>query len=256
MSFEASAPEQTYAWQDWQMVCCRYYTAGQLVTGKRVLEVGCGTGRGLGYLSTRAQNIVGVDYGLENIRIARKHYGSRIELMVLDAQRLPFRENSFDVVLAMEVIYYFTHLDSFLEECRRVLADDGLLCLCLPNKHAPGFHASPLSYRYYSVPELAQIIKSHHFSPEVFGAFPILRWPLFQRVRSAVLGAAGRLLDKIPKTGMIREFLRKIVYRELIKNKPELEESDMTPENYALQPLIPGLPDTRYRILYVVAHAE
>ena len=256
MSFEASVPEQTYAREDWQMVCCRYYTAGQFVTGKRVLEVGCGTGRGLGYLAARAQRIVGVDYGQDNIQQAKHHYGSRIELMVLDAQKLPFRDNSFDVVLAMEVIYYFAHLDSFLKECRRVLADDGLLCLCLPNKDAPGFHASPLGYRYYSVPELVQIIKGHHFSPEVFGAFPILRRLLFQRMRSAILFAAGRLLDKIPKTKTFKEILRKIIYRELIKNKPELEESDMIPENYALEPLAPGSLDNKYRILYVMAHAE
>jgi len=256
MSFEAAASEQTYTLEGWQMVCCRYYTAGRFVAGKRVLEVGCGTGRGLGYLAARAKRIVGVDYGQDNIQQAKQHYGNRIELKVADAQRLPFQDNSFDVVLAMEVIYYFTSLDRFLEECHRVLVDDGLLCLCLPNKDAPGFHASPLGRRYYSVLEMVKVLESCRFSHEVFGAFPIASRPLFQRMRSAVLVAAGRLLDKIPKTKMIKEFLRKVIYKELILNKPELEEGDMIPGNYCLEPVPPNLPDNKHRILYVTAHAE
>ena len=114
MSLEAAVPGQRYTWEGWQMVCCRYYTAGQFVAGKKVLEIGCGMGRGLGYLSVRAQRVIGGDYSLENLGSAREHYKDNAELLVLDAQSLPFRDNSFEVIVVMEVVQYLTRIDNLI----------------------------------------------------------------------------------------------------------------------------------------------
>jgi SAM-dependent methyltransferase len=255
MSLEAELPGQSNTQEGWQMVCCRYYTAGRRVDGKRVLEVGCGAGMGLGYLAGKARRVVGGDYSPDNIERSRAHYGNRVELLVLDGQRLPFRDNSFDVVMAMEVIYYFTSPDSFFTECQRVLEKDGLLCFCLPNKDLPGFHASPLSHRYYTGQELAEMLKGHHFSPEIFGAFPISRGSFYQSIRSAALVTAGRILDIIPGGRAVKEFLRKIIYGQLMINKAEIEESDMESEYYHMEPVAPDSPDRKHQIIYVLAHA-
>ena len=256
MSLEAELPGQTNTWEGWQMICCRYYTAGRYIEGKRVLEVGCGSGMGLGYLNARASKVVGGDYSPENIQRAAGHYGDRIELLVLDGQDMPFEDGSFDIALAMEVIYYFTSVERFLDECHRVLAEGGILCVCMSNKDIPGFHTSPLSRCYYSVPELAGLLKNHHFVPEFYGAFPISRPPVLQRLRSAVLVNIGRMLDAIPGGKPVKEFLRKIIYRKMIINKAEIEESDMVPECYHLEPLPQEVPDDKHQIVYVVAKAE
>jgi DNA-binding transcriptional LysR family regulator len=47
----------------------------------------------------------------------------RVELVRLDAQKLPFRNACFGTVVAMEILYYLPHPDEFLDECRRILAD-------------------------------------------------------------------------------------------------------------------------------------
>lgn len=256
MSFEAGMPGDKHTWEAWQMICCRYYTAARFVSGKQVLEVGCGTGRGLGYLSARAQRVVGGDYGDDNLRYAREHYKEKAELLVLDAHQLPFKDNSFDVIVALEVIYYLTRLDGFFEECHRTLRRRGILCLCLPNKDVPGFHASPLSHRYYSVPELFTLLNRHHFDTRLLGAFPISRGPAWERVRAAAILNVGRTLDMMPKGREVREFLSKIILGRTIVARLELDDSDMIAENFKLTPIPCDSPDYRHRILYAVAHAR
>ena len=256
MSLEAGIPGEKYTWETWQMICCRYYIAAQFVAGKQVLEVGCGTGRGLGYLAARAKRVVGGDYAEDNLRYAREHYKERAEILVLDAQKLPFKDNSFDVAVAMEVIYYLTCLDDFFKECHRVLRKGGILCFCLSNKDVPGFHASPLSHRYYSVPELFNLLNQHNFDAELFGAFPVLRGPTWEHIRATAIVTAGKVLDKMPKGRKVREFLSKIILGRTVVGKPELDDSDMIAENYQQVPVPSDSPDFRHRILYAIAHAR
>ena len=256
MSFEAGIPGNKRTWEAWQMICCRYYTAAQFVTRKQVLEVGCGIGRGLGYLSTRAQRVIGGDYAKDNLGYVRQHYQDRVELLLLDAQGLPFRDNSFDVVVAMEVIQYLTRIDDFFKECHRVLRKDGVLIFCLPNKDAPGFHRSPLSHRHYSAPELFALLNRHHFDTELFGAFPISGRPVWERLRTAMIVTVGKALDIAPKGKEVKEFLRRIILGETVVTKPELGDSDMIAENLKLIPIPSDSPDNRHKISYAIAHAR
>ena len=256
MSHEAAIPGVKVNSEQLQMIWCRYYTASQYVQGKQVLEIGCGTGLGLGYLGKTAKNVIGGDYSEDNLRCAHRHYGERIELLLLDAQKLPFKDNSFDVVVAMEVIYYLTHLDDFFEECHRVLRKGGILCLCLPNQDIPGFHASPLSHKYYSAPDLLGLLSQHNFDTEIFGAFPISRSPAWERVRAAAIVTAGKFLGIIPKGKEVKEYLNQIILAKTIVVKPELEGSDMIAENLKLTSILCDYPDYRHRILYAITHAR
>lgn len=256
MSHEAAIPGAKVTSEQLQMICCRYYTASQYVQGKQMLEIGCGAGLGLGYLGKTAKNVIGGDYSEDNLRCAHRHYGERIELLLLDAQELPFKDSCFDVVVAMEVIYYLTHLGDFFEECHRILRRRGILCLCLPNKDVPGFHASPLSHRYYSAPELFTLLNCHHFDSELLGAFPISRRPAWERVRAAAIVNVGRVLDMMPKGRELREFLSKIILGRTVVAKPELDDSDMIAENFQLVPIPSDCLDYRHRILYAIAHAR
>ena len=59
-------------------MCNRYYWAGQYCADKDVVEVACGSGQGLGYLSGIAKSLEAGDYSDEILSIARQHYGERI----------------------------------------------------------------------------------------------------------------------------------------------------------------------------------
>jgi len=255
MSHEAGIPGDKVSNEHLQMICCRYFTASQYVQGKQVLEVGCGTGLGLGYLSKRARSVIAGDYSEDNLRGAHQHYRGRIKLLLLDAHELPFRDGCFDIVIAMEVILY-CYLERFLDECHRVLKRDGTLALCLPNKDVPGFHRSPLSRSYYSIPELLTSLNRHHFNAELFGAFPIPRGATQQKLYSAMIVRGGEILDLMPKGRKVKDFLNKIVLGRNVILKEELEKADMMAKNFQLAPLPGDSPDFRYRILYAIAQAQ
>src|SRR5262249_40538682 len=103
-----------------EMLYSRYRYAVEFCRGKNVLEVACGSGHGLGYLAGKARLVVGGDYTPSLLRVAQKHYGSRLPLVQLDAHLLPFKPGSFDVILLYEALYYLAAPKQFLAECRRI----------------------------------------------------------------------------------------------------------------------------------------
>jgi ubiquinone/menaquinone biosynthesis C-methylase UbiE len=106
--------------------------------GARVLEVGPGTGHALLALAHSAGTsglAIGVDLSWGMCRVARARLtqvglsSSRAALVHGDAAGLPFHSDAFDVVFMSFTLELFDAADmaSVLEECRRVLRNDGRL---------------------------------------------------------------------------------------------------------------------------------
>ena len=236
------------------MICCRYQTASKFVRGKDVLEVGCGPGLGLGYLLVKGANkVVGGDINGKSLKVAREHYGERVELLSLDANDLPFPDNSFDVVLIFEAIFYLSGPEKFLEECHRVLRRSGTLILCLPNKDVPVFRPSPLSTRYFNAEELYRFLGRYGFKPEVCGAFPIQRSVTSQRIISAIRFLGAKVLSVTHVGRKLKKSLKRPVFQRNLVLKNEIEDgmSIETP----LVSISPDTSDLRHRILYAIAEA-
>lgn len=97
-------------------------------TDKRVLEIGCGTGRFTVLLAERGADIVGLDISVPMLREGRgkaRRIGvdDHLELVRGDAARLPFPDDHFDTVLAMRFFHLADTPASFLSEMQRVSAD-------------------------------------------------------------------------------------------------------------------------------------
>jgi 2-polyprenyl-3-methyl-5-hydroxy-6-metoxy-1,4-benzoquinol methylase len=58
-----------------------------------------------------------------------------LEFMVMDAKRVGFEDESFDVVISMEVIEHIAEQSVFLEEIKRVLRIDGIFILSTPERN-------------------------------------------------------------------------------------------------------------------------
>jgi len=110
--------------------------AGQVRSGQRILDCGCGFGGTIAHLNDRLQNLdmVGLNIDPRQLEVARTNFyqkhGNRAEFIEGDACALPFDENSFDVVLAVECIFHFPSRLRFFQEVRRVLKTGGTLAIC------------------------------------------------------------------------------------------------------------------------------
>lgn len=102
---------------------------GLPVAGKRVLEVGSGRGGGSRYIARyyAPQSVVGLDYSSETVRRARHINGDTpsVTFETGDAEKLPFADGSFDVVVNIESSHCYGNVAAFSAEVSRVLAPGG-----------------------------------------------------------------------------------------------------------------------------------
>lgn len=100
----------------------------------RVLDVGCGTGRGAVRLVNRGARAVGVDASVDMLAIASAKAG-RSPFVAGYAQRLPFADESFDVVITLNFLHLFglEVQHEMVAEMQRVLRPGGVLLIELDN---------------------------------------------------------------------------------------------------------------------------
>ena len=98
------------------------------VTGREVLDIGCGAGPLTERLAQRGARVSGFDSSAEMIDIARKRLDDKVDLQVADlAEPLPYDDDSFDVACASLVFHYLADWVDALTEIRRVLRPGGRL---------------------------------------------------------------------------------------------------------------------------------
>jgi len=204
-------------------MCTRYYFAAKFCDGKDVLEVACGAGQGLGYLAKKAKSVVGGDCTENLINCAQGHYLGRIDTQLLDAQRLPFKDDSFDVVILYEAIYYLAEQERFLDECKRILRPKGVVLICMPNKEWSGFNRSPFSTRYFSASQMHSFLMQNGFDAELFGDCPIPAESVKDKLISLIRKKAVDL-HLIPKSMKGKESLKRIFFGKLVKQPAEIED--------------------------------
>ena len=112
----------------------------ETLTGRRVLEIACGTGYWTQFLSKTAQSIVATDIVQEVLEIAkRKQYKCPISFLKEDVYNLSFEDNSFNGGLAN---FWFSHIpkdriDPFLKGFHRLL-QTGSKVFIADNVYIPG----------------------------------------------------------------------------------------------------------------------
>lgn len=219
---------------------------------RRILEVACGTGQGLGMLAAVAQSVVGCDVNEAQVAAARATYGNRVPLCVSKAEQLPTRDGSFDVIMMFEAIYYLADVDAFLRECRRVLVPAGYLLLSTTNKDLFDFITSPFSYTYYGTAELVRLLNSHGFSCEVFGYSRTNSLPVRHRLLRSIKALAQRL-HLLPKTMRGKAVLRRMLFGRLPRMPRDLLEVGPAPAYAPPVPIARHKPDRVHRFVYLVA---
>jgi SAM-dependent methyltransferase len=102
-----------------------------------ILDIGCGSGLYFPLLARRAERLAGLDFSSEMIAAARglveKKGLTNVDLFVGSAEELPFPDESFDLVLGIDVLHHIPDLERALREVRRVLRPGGRFASVEPN---------------------------------------------------------------------------------------------------------------------------
>lgn len=97
--------------------------------GRRVLDVGCGTGRLAAALAQEARaKVWGVDASDEMVAVARETVPTGVGIRLAEAEHLPFRDGWFDRV-TMSLVLHLVDRPRALAEARRVVGVGGRLAI-------------------------------------------------------------------------------------------------------------------------------
>ncbi|MCM1130543.1 MAG: class I SAM-dependent methyltransferase [Roseburia sp.] len=102
----------------------------QITEKMRILELGCGTGdmwKNNLRLINKCLELVLTDISEGMIEAARKNIGNlhNVTYQVVDIQNIPFKSNSFDIIIANMMLYHVPNLKKGLSEVKRVLKGGG-----------------------------------------------------------------------------------------------------------------------------------
>jgi len=110
--------------------------------GEIVIEIGCGTGYYISYLSQRLKHsmIVATDVSYEALLLCRKKIEqeggrSQVGYMVCDAEALPFKDKTFAGILMTQVIEHLPDDENGLKEANRIAKSGVNFVIATDNQH-------------------------------------------------------------------------------------------------------------------------
>ncbi len=170
---------------------------------KRILDLGCGTGRHLIYFANQGFEVYGLDAAINAIEIARKWVAENnlnCNLMIHRMEeKFPYEDSFFDAVISIQVIHHnkIKEIKFTIREIKRVLKPNGLIFITVPisklsskNNHPNFEKIEKGTYLPLSGPEKGLL---HHFFTEreiykFFKGFDIKKIYLDRTKHRAILG--------------------------------------------------------------------
>lgn len=140
-----------------------------------LLDVGCGTGEILKQIAEKNQGaqLYGLDMSPKMLQMAmNKDVRKKITYVCGDAEKLPFEDDMFDVLLTSESFHHYPNPEQALGEFCRVLKPNGKLILCDMYRPAGVRHFMNFMFRFtgtgdvkiYNKAEIFDLLRQKHFS--------------------------------------------------------------------------------------------
>jgi ubiquinone/menaquinone biosynthesis C-methylase UbiE len=118
--------------------------------GERLIEIGCGMGTDLLQFARGGAICTGVDLTSRSIEISRhrfKLYGMPGTFLIADGEKLPFPDNSFDVVYSNGVLHHTPDTAGAVQEIHRVLRPEGIAKVMLYYRHSLNYWGEIMLHR-------------------------------------------------------------------------------------------------------------
>ena len=114
-------------------LCLYLFQAFKMKVGMKMLEAGCGRGEFLKGFQNLGLEVVGIDISDE---AASFNNSFEVKLCDIESEKLPFDDNTFDVIYSKSFIEHLYHPEKYLKEAYRVLKPDGLFITLVPDWEA------------------------------------------------------------------------------------------------------------------------
>jgi len=101
--------------------------------GKKLLDVGCGTGTFLKALKESGLDLWGIDISKNASEFAKKRVRKSEQIICIDTNVLPFNDDEFDYLTAWGVIEHYPSIPQILKEVKRVVKKGGKIAIATPN---------------------------------------------------------------------------------------------------------------------------
>lgn len=105
---------------------------------RKMLEIGCGLGGFCIHIARKGAEVIGLDISAVAIKKAKeiaKQYGigKSVEFVVGDAQHLPFKDLSGEIIVCSETLEHIPNSELAFSELVRITQKSGYLCITVPN---------------------------------------------------------------------------------------------------------------------------
>jgi ubiquinone/menaquinone biosynthesis C-methylase UbiE len=174
------------------------------VKGKMVVDIGCGNGSVSFLLSFLGATVTSVDVSMRALQATRslksaskRNAQFKPDLSQGEATRLPFREETFDIVCCLETLQHSPYDKIAMNEIARVTKPRGMVIVSVPHDaNVTGKEKLPEHYKRYSLETLKERLcpRQLRLKRVVFWRFPVLELLELIRVRN-VFAALGLLIE-------------------------------------------------------------
>ena len=170
------------------------------VTGRRVLEVGCGGGILTAWLADHGSTVTAFDVSDEMVNLARNTVGDKAHLLVADlGQPLSFAaDHSFDLVVASLVLHYVRDWEHVFREFHRVLAPSGVVVF---STHHPAMDWEYSPDDYFATKQVTERWQKGS------GEFDVTFWRRPLTAMTAAIASSGFVIEQLVEPEPIPELI-------------------------------------------------
>lgn len=142
------------------------------ISPTKCLDIGCGGGATINRLLNKYPEtfVNGVDYSNTSVDLSREfnsaNVGTRCDVEWADVTKLPFADNSFDLITAFETVYFWKDIETAFAQVHRSLTTNGLFLMCceMSDKNNPRWENVLDEMHIFDIPQYSELLVKNCFT--------------------------------------------------------------------------------------------
>ena len=194
----SSSSQDMFALAFQEAIAQSYFYLGDL-KGKKLLEIGCGSGEQAVYFAMQGAEVTIVDISLESLKIAERlavQKNTKLAAVQMNAEEMKFSTEEFDLIYINSVLMHVNQ-QKVLQECSRVLKKEGKLVIVEPLQYAPFVQIYRLLSSYRKMKPKYATLKMFKEGKEYFSDYHHKEFYLFSSALLPVFYLRNNFLQKM-----------------------------------------------------------